>query len=49
MKTIHTFEERNAVVETNLPLIDKVMKEHHDIVRAARMEKTTSISSLPSV
>jgi len=39
MKTIHTFEERNAVVETNLPLIDKVMKEHRDIVRAARMDK----------
>lgn len=39
MKTVISIEERNSIVVKHLPMIDKVMKAHLDIVRAARMER----------
>lgn len=39
MKAIYTIEERNTIVEENLPLIDKAMEQHRDIVKAARMDE----------
>ena len=39
MKLFNTIEERNAIVEKNLSLIDKAVENHSDIINAARMEK----------
>ncbi len=39
MKTVMNTEERNDIVLKHLPLIDKVMEAHRDIVKAARTEK----------
>lgn len=40
MKAICTIEERNAVVEEYLPLIDKVIARRRDIIKAAHMDKS---------
>ena len=39
MKTVMNTEERNDIVLKHLPLIDKVMEAHRDIIKAARTEK----------
>ena len=39
MKAIYTIEERNAIVEKSLFLIDNTMQKHRDIVKAARMDR----------
>lgn len=39
MKANLTIAERNAVVERCLPLIDRVMTDHRDLIKAARMER----------
>ena len=39
MKTVISTEERNRIVVKHLPMIDKVMNEHRNVVRIARMEK----------
>ena len=39
MKVFHTIEDRNAIVERFLPLIDRVMNDHRDIIKAARMDR----------
>lgn len=39
MRAHNTIEERNTIVEENLPLIDKTMAKHRDIIKAARMER----------
>ena len=39
MKTTTTIEERNAIVEKNLLLIDMVMTKHRDVVKAGHMER----------
>ena len=39
MKANFTIAERNAVVERCVPLIDREMDCHRDIIKAARMER----------
>lgn len=39
MKTTTTIEERNAIVEKNLLLIDMVMAKHRDVIKAGHMER----------
>lgn len=39
MKTVMNTKERNDIMLKHLPLIDKVMEAHRDIVKAARTEK----------
>ena len=39
MKANLTIAERNAVVERCLPLIDRVMDGHRDLIKTARMER----------
>ena len=39
MKTITTIEERNAIVEKNLSMIDMVMTKHRDVIKAGHMER----------
>ena len=39
MKANFTIAERNAVVERCLPLIDRVMDCHRDLIKTARMER----------
>ena len=39
MKTTTTIEERNAIVEKNLILIDMVMTKHRDVIKAGHMER----------
>ena len=39
MKAILSIEERNSIVERELPLIDKVMEQHRNIIKAARMDR----------
>ena len=39
MKTMINIEERNTIVEAHLPLIDDVMEQHRDIIKATRMDR----------
>ena len=39
MKLFNTIEERNAIVEKNLSLIDKAAENHSDIIKTASMDE----------
>lgn len=39
MKLFNTIEERNAIVEKNLSLINKAVENHSDIIKTASMDE----------
>lgn len=39
MKAVLSIEERNAIVEKNLPLIDRVMSKHKDVIKYVHMDR----------